>query len=290
MQGEQPGEVTHFTTSVVAVAAQLPSWAELVRAPNPGPMTLDGTNTWVLRAPRSAGAVVVDPGPADDGHLRAVADRGPVAAVLVTHGHHDHVGGVETFADLTGRRPTVLPAGEAMELAGLRITCVATPGHTADSVCYLVETLAGAAAEPAVLTGDTILGRGTTVVAWPDGDLGDYLASLRLLAQPWVAVPPATGDGPGPALPALPGHGPALADCAAAAACYLSHREARLAQVRAARAVGATAAEVVARVYPDIDPSLREAAEWSVRAQLAFLDGKDAGRESSSRSGPLDSQ
>jgi glyoxylase-like metal-dependent hydrolase (beta-lactamase superfamily II) len=253
--GRQPA-LAYVTGPVAAVAARLPGWASLVRAPNPGPMTLDGTNTWVLRAPGADQVVVVDPGPADEGHLRAVAGHGPVAAVLVTHAHPDHVDGLPRFRELTGAGPT-RPAGpEPVRLAGLAITMIETPGHTADSVCLLVE----AGGERAVLTGDTILGRGTTVVAWPDGDLGDYLASLARLAG--LA-----------GVPALPGHGPALADCAAAARYYLAHRRARLAEVQAAVAAGATtAAQLVEAVYPAVDRALRPAAEWSVRAQLAYLD------------------
>ncbi len=248
--------VSHITEPVVAVAARLPRWATLVRAPNPGPMTLEGTNTWVLKASGATHTIVVDPGPAHDDHLRAVAAHGPVAAVLVTHGHPDHIGGVARFRELTGvapRRAAELRAGE--RIAGLRVTALPTPGHTADSVTYVVED----DQERAVLTGDTILGRGTTVVAWPDGDLGDYLASLARLTEFSGA-------------PVLPGHGPALTDCGAAAAYYLAHRRARLDQVRAALAAGATApAEIVARVYPDLDQTLRASAELSVRAQLAYL-------------------
>jgi len=260
MVGTGPG---HLTAPATALADQLPSWATLVRAGNPGPMTLDGTNTWVLRAPGSERAVVVDPGPADDGHLRAVAAHGPVETVLITHGHDDHIGGLARFQELTG----AAVAAASGAYAGLAVTLLPTPGHTADSVCFEV-TLG---AERAILTGDTILGRGTTVVAWPDGDLGDYLASLvRLSAY----------DG----LPALPGHGPALADCAAAARYYLSHRHARLDQVRAAVAAGAvTPAQVVERVYADVDRALWPAAEWSVRAQLGYL-----ARESRSRPHGLD--
>lgn len=244
--------VTHVTTAVVPVAARLPAWATLVRASNPGPMTLEGTNTWVLRARPDAAAVVVDPGPADEEHLAAVVAHAPFAGVLTTHGHPDHVEGLGWFRDLTDT-PTV----DGGELDGLSIEVLATPGHTADSVCFLVS----AGGERALLTGDTILGRGTTVVAEPDGDLGDYLASLRRLA----ALPP---------MPALPGHGPALSDAAAAASAYLAHRLARLEQVRAAVAAGArTPAEVVATVYAGVDRSLWPAAEWSVRAQLAYLEG-----------------
>jgi glyoxylase-like metal-dependent hydrolase (beta-lactamase superfamily II) len=132
---------------------------------------------------------------------------------------------------------------------------LATPGHTADSVCFLISDTD----QPAVLTGDTVLGKGTTVVAYPDGNLGDYLASLDRLIQ--------LGS-----IPVLPGHGPPLADCAAAAGFYLQHRRARLAQVRDVVAAGArTPAEVVEIVYADVDRSLWFAAEMSVRAQLALI-------------------
>jgi glyoxylase-like metal-dependent hydrolase (beta-lactamase superfamily II) len=131
-------------------------------------------------------------------------------------------------------------------------------------VCFSVQIAPGAAdlnrdPEPAVLTGDTILGRGTTVVAWPDGELGEYLSSLERLR--------ALG-----AIPVLPGHGPLLASAAAVAAEYLAHRQQRLDEVRAAVQAGdRTPAEVVARVYADVDRAVWPAAELSVRAQLAYL-------------------
>ncbi|MFI7603584.1 MBL fold metallo-hydrolase [Micromonospora sp. NPDC049366] len=258
----------HVTAPAAALADQLPAWVTLLRAPNPGPMTLDGTNTWLLRAPGAEHAIVVDPGPADEAHLAAITAHGPVALVLITHGHPDHTAGAPRLSELIGGarvlaadpahtiggEPLTAP-GEHFGGLGLEIRLLNTPGHTADSVCFLVAH----GDERVVLTGDTILGRGTTVVAHPDGHLGDYLSSLELLS---------TYRG----IPALPGHGPALADCGAAADFYLAHRRARLDQVRAAVAAGAgTPAEVVAAVYADVDRSLWWAAEWSVRAQLEHL-------------------
>ncbi|HEY6594791.1 MAG TPA: MBL fold metallo-hydrolase [Asanoa sp.] len=276
----------HVTSPAAALADRLPPWATLVRAPNPGPMTLDGTNTWVLRGPGAASALVVDPGPLDEDHLQRVAGLGPFAQILLTHGHRDHVEGAERLTELVGGVPIAaadhalcrdaLPL-EAGELGGqardadLTVTVVPTPGHTVDSVCLLVE----GGLERVVLTGDTILGRGTTVIATPDGDLGDYLDSLGVLREY-------------PGVPALPGHGPALADCAVAATFYLDHRLARLDQVRQAIANGAkTADDIVAVVYADVDRSLRAAAVWSVQAQLAYLEAENG--ESPSVPSGLDS-
>ena len=236
--------------------------AGVVLAPNPGPMTLDGTNTWVLRAPGSERAVVVDPGPLTEGHLAEVAALGPVDVVLLTHGHLDHSEGAARFAALTGAPVRALdPAhrlgeeglgeGDVVVGGGLEVRVWATPGHTSDSLSFVLDD--------AVLTGDTILGRGTTVVAHPDGVLGDYLASLRRLRE--------LGE-----LTVLPGHGPELASAGAAAEHYLAHRESRLEQVRAAVAAGASTPEqVVETVYADVDRVLWPAATLSVRAQLEHL-------------------
>lgn len=247
--------VGHVTAPAAALLDSLPSWATLVRAPNPGPMTLDGTNTWLLRAPGSAaGYVVVDPGPLDEGHLRAVADHGPIEGILITHGHFDHTEGVPRLAEITGA--PVLDRTGTYEVGGLSVRVIETPGHSSDSVCYVIN-------DEAVLSGDTILGRGTTIVAWPDGDLANYLTSLDTLA----------GLG---SVPVLPGHGPALADCGAASVYYRGHREARLEQVRAAVAAGASEAmDVVRVVYADVDQVLWPAAEATVRAQLAYLEERE---------------
>ncbi len=233
-----------------------PPWATLVRAGNPGPMTLEGTNTWVLDL--ADGRIVVDPGPLIEEHLARVAALGPVRLVLLTHRHPDHAEGVERFRQLT-TAPVLdradLPAdGEVTP----GVDVLHTPGHTADSVSFVV-TPDGPADAPAVLTGDTILGRGSSVVAHPDGNLADYLSSLRRLAG--------LGD-----IAVLPGHGPVLGSARLAAQGYLAHRLERLDQVRAALASGArTPSEVVARVYADVDRVLWPAAELSVMAQLAYL-------------------
>ncbi|MEU8522324.1 MBL fold metallo-hydrolase [Streptomyces sp. NPDC048577] len=244
-----------------------------VLAPNPSVMTLDGTNTWILSEPGSPLAVVVDPGPLDEGHLGNVVDTAErlgkrVALTLLTHGHPDHAEGAGRFAELTGTQvrcldPALrlgeegLAAGEVVEVGGLELRVVPTPGHTSDSLCFHVP------ADRAVLTGDTILGRGTTMVAHPDGRLGDYLDSLRRLRSLTV------DDG---VHTVLPGHGPVLQDAQEAVEFYLAHRASRLAQVETAVEGGhRTSPEVVTRVYADVDRSLWPAAELSVRAQLEYL-------------------
>ncbi|WP_299035984.1 MBL fold metallo-hydrolase [uncultured Pseudokineococcus sp.] len=253
-------------------------------APNPGPMTLDGTNTWVLGAPGAGPAVVVDPGPDDEAHLRRVLEaasgQGGVGLVVLTHRHADHSAGARRFAALAGGPPVRaadpalqggaaagtpgLADGDELALAGGRLVVVAAPGHTADSVCLLLEAPGG---PPLLLTGDTVLGRGTSVVAHPDGDLRAYLATLERLSA--VVA--------GRAVAALlPGHGPLPGEPGAVLARYAAHRRERLAQVRRAVAGGArTAADVVAVVYPGLAEDLRPAAERSTRAALAALAGED---------------
>lgn len=255
------------------IAGQHTERAFCVIAPNPGPMTLDGTNTWVLAEPGSSLAVVVDPGPLDETHLRAVLDHVTrtgrrVAATLLTHGHPDHAEGARRFAALSrsGVRaldPTLrlgdegLSDGDVVSAGGLELRVIGTPGHTSDSLSFHLP------ADDAVLTGDTVLGRGTTVVAHPDGRLGEYLDSLhrlRALARTHAFTT------------VLPGHGPVLPDADRVLDHYLTHREARLAQVADAVASGCrTPEEVVARVYADVPRSVWPAAELSVRAQLDYL-------------------
>lgn len=245
-----------------------------VLAPNPGPMTLEGTNTYLVGAPGGGELVVVDPGPdvrehqdALDAAVAALDAR--VVGVLVTHHHRDHAQAagwaaawdvplwafapdmVDAIAPGAGAR--ALPDGERVRLAGVTLEAVHTPGHSSDHLCLrVVET-------DVVLSGDHVLGRGTTVVVWPDGDMADYMASLRRLA----------------ALPAralYPGHGPMLVHPAAKLAEYLAHREQRERQVLdALRAGDDTPMAIVRRVYADVDEALHGAAARSVHAHLEKL-------------------
>ena len=241
----------------------------VVLAQNPGLMTLDGTNTWILREPGASRSVVVDPGPSDDGHLQAVlAAAGDVGLVLFTHRHFDHTEALGRIVELTGaparstdpeftRDASPLVDGETIVVDGLTIDVVATPGHTTDSTCFLL------GAEGSLLSGDTILGRGTTVIAHPDGVLGPYLDSLALIRE-------MTEEGLVERI--LPGHGPVIDQPVAVVDFYLEHRAERLDQVRAAIDSGATTpGEIVRTVYRDVDESLWGAAELSVSAQLEFL-------------------
>ena len=253
------------TTGAPPAGARPPDWATLVLAANPGPMTLTGTNTWVLAAPSDDDCVVVDPGPADARHLEAVlaaVGGRQVRAVLVTHGHHDHVDGVAALVERTGAKAPVAAEGSTIEGAGLRIDVLETPGHTADSRCFVVGQT--------MLTGDTVLGSGTSVVAWPDGDLADYLTSVRRLGALAAA---------GSVTRMLPGHGPVIDDPEAVCRHYLAHRLERIGQVRRAVEDGADGPDdVVAHVYPDLTGTLRDAALRTVRATLAYLDAEPDAR------------
>ncbi|MFC4908934.1 MBL fold metallo-hydrolase [Actinomadura gamaensis] len=246
--------------------------ARCVLAPNPSPMTLDGTNTWIVGEPGAEEVVVVDPGPKDRTHLARVlaeAEAGGrrVGLVLLTHGHPDHSAGAAMFAGMAGKDVRVraldprhrlgeegLVEGDVVTTGGLDLRIMETPGHSDDSLTFWL------AADRSILTGDTVLGYGSTVL---EGRLGDYLASLdrlRRFAEDNEAVA------------VLPGHGPKLDDPLGAIDHYIAHRRDRLAQVEAAVRAGArTAREVVEIVYADVDRNLWPAAEWSVQSQLDYL-------------------
>jgi glyoxylase-like metal-dependent hydrolase (beta-lactamase superfamily II) len=244
--------------------------ATCVLAPNPSPMTLDGTNTWVIGEPGGSSVIAIDPGPLNEGHLRRVMDAAQgrsFVEILLTHGHPDHSEGAARFAEMTGAPVRAadpahrlgaegLADGDVITVGSFELLAVATPGHSGDSVCLLLPE------DGALFTGDTVLGRGTTVIAG-DGNLGDYLRSLDRLRQ--FVSERDVGL-------LLPGHGPVLDDPGATLDYYIAHRAERLEEIRAAWAAGArTPASIVEIVYADVDKSVWPAAEWSVRAQLDYL-------------------
>lgn len=253
-------------------------FAECVLAPNPSAWTLDGTNTWLVGAPGGS-CVVIDPGPLANGHEQSIVDaldrrRAKAIAILLTHGHEDHSEGAVELGDRLGvpvraldprfmasgsNAHDYLVDGERIEVEGADLLVIGTPGHSSDSLCFLVNDH--------LLTGDTVLGRGTTMVAHPDGKLHEYLTSLRKLSD-------LCADSSVQRL--LPGHGPVVADPSRVVQYYLDHRRERLDQVRAVAESGAvSAAEIVKIVYADVPPDVWPAAEATVMAQLAYLEASD---------------
>ena len=260
----------------------------LLRAPNPSPMTGEGTNTWLLA--EGEAVVLIDPGPALDAHLRAIlaALAGhPLAAILVTHAHLDHSALAPGLAAATGapvlafgpagsgqsalmarleaegltgggegidrifRPDRCLTDGEVLQLGPLQIEVLHTPGHMSNHLCFACDGL--------LFSGDLAMGWASSLVSPPDGDMGAYMASLRrLAARDWRAM--------------LPGHGAPVADAAARLAELITHREAREAAVLAALTAGAAdAATLAAAIYHDAPAALLPAARRNVLAHLLDL-------------------
>lgn len=259
-----------------AVRPVLPGTREYVEgalrvlvAPNPGPLTLDGTRTYVVGTRE---VVVIDPGPEDGGHLRAILEalpaRGRLTAIAVTHAHPDHAAAAtrlaaETGAPLCGSALTLerlgvtdgraLAPDDAIEFEGDALVTLAAPGHCADHVAFLWREA------KALFCGDAILGTGSALVAPPDGDLGDYLHTLRR----WAGLD---------LLVLYPGHGPPVPHAREKIQEYVTHRMQREAQVLGAlRAGPATVAGIRARVYGRLGTGLARAAEANVEAHLKKL-------------------
>ena len=233
-----------------------------VLAPNPGLRELDGTNTWIVG---HAPAAVIDPGPEIESHLlEVVRTAGRVGAILLTHDHPDHAPGAIRLAELTGARIAAIrpPVGGDRLHDGERvggsasIVVVATPGHTPDHAAFFVE------GERALFTGDAVLGRGTSVIDPPEGDLAAYLRSLRRMKE----LRPATIH---------PGHGPLVLDGVAKLDEYLAHREEREREIVAALGSGARSIEeLVPEIYAGYAPELYELAGRSVLAHLLKLEAE----------------
>jgi glyoxylase-like metal-dependent hydrolase (beta-lactamase superfamily II) len=256
------------------MAEVITNYLQLLVAPNAGPMTLDGTNTWIVGDPSLAPPAVVDPGPQDEDHLSAIVQAcgGAIAMIILTHGHADHSEAAEELASRAGcgvrAADPAFQIGhhglldrDAVLLGGVGFEVFATPGHTSDSCSLLLRGEFDNVSR--LLSGDMVLGRGTTVITHPDGNLADYFESLDLLTELVDSYD---------VVEILPGHGPRVADPSRRLDFYREHRLERLDQVRNALAAGDdSAAAVVARVYADVDRSLWPAAEESVRAQLDYL-------------------
>lgn len=226
---------------------KVPSHPEIARlvAPNPGPMTHEGTNTYLYGSDPCA---VIDPGPDDAGHIEAVRaageERGGIGLVLLTHSHGDHAAGAERLGV-----ETVLPA-DGEEHGGLR--ALATPGHAADHVCFLT-------ADGVCFSGDLVLGEGSTFVPPDGGSLAAYMDSLRRLQAEEIAL-------------ICPGHGPWIADPAAKLAEYVEHREMRERRLLAALDRGERSrAALLAEVWDDVPDEVRPAAALVMEAHLQKL-------------------
>ncbi|HEY7659172.1 MAG TPA: MBL fold metallo-hydrolase [Actinomycetota bacterium] len=231
-----------------------------ILAPNPGVRELEGTNTWIVGPPP---ALVIDPGPDDAGHLEEVArTAGRVGAIVLTHDHPDHAPGAPRLARLTGApMHAARPAGDAQRLrdgqgvttGSTTVVAIGTPGHTPDHLA-LFERGAGA-----LFTGDAVLGRGTSVIDPPEGDLTAYLRSLRRLRE----LRPRT---------IYPGHGPVVLGAVAKIDEYLEHRQMRERQILDALGQESRSIEeLVAEIYADYPIEVRELAGRSVLAHLLKL-------------------
>ena len=219
-----------------------------VRAPNPSPLTLEGTNSYVV------GGWVVDPGPNDPLHLEAVraAAADGIEGIVLTHDHADHAAGAGPLAESAGSAPVLRPSGgEAGPFA-----VVATPGHSADSVCLLLGGVC--------FTGDTVLGEGSVFISPGGGSLAAYLDSLQTLRAMDLEV-------------ICPGHGPYVWDPQAKLDEYIAHRLEREQFLLEAFDAGARSeAELLDRAWADVPAELRSAAAVTLRAHIEKL--RDEGR------------
>lgn len=232
-----------------------------ITAPNPGPLTLDGTNTWLIGE-----TTVIDPGPEIAQHVDAIAAELPrLATILITHRHADHAPAAIPLARRTGAKIAApegvlddadvamrIAGGETIDSGDGLLSVIATPGHTKEHVCFL-------SSDGDLFTGDTILGSGTTAIFPPDGDMRLYLQSLRLLRR----LEPKT---------IYPAHGPVRRDATALIEEYITHRLQREQEIVDAIAAGANDVHAIrAKVYADLDPRLERAAEVQITAHVIKL-------------------
>jgi glyoxylase-like metal-dependent hydrolase (beta-lactamase superfamily II) len=267
-----------------------------ILAPNPSPFTYTGTQTYIVGEGEVA---VIDPGPDLPGHVEALTaalEGERVAAILCTHTHRDHSPASRPLAAATGapivgcaplsfedegpradeafdsdyRPDRILADGDQLRGEGWTIEAVATPGHTSNHLCL---ALAG---EGALFTGDHVMGWSTSVVAPPDGDMADYMASLdRLLDRDDRIYYPA--------------HGPAVEDPHAHVRRLIEHRRMRERQILGRLEIGeGLIPAMVEAIYADLDPRLFPAAGRSVLAHLVDLERRGLVREEGGRWTPAD--
>ena len=244
---------------------------KIILAPNPSIMTGPGTNTIMLGGGEE-GASVIDPAVDDNAYLDAIiqagAERGDIRRILITHGHPDHIGGAEAlrkrlgvniyafsrrgvpFADEEIADGTTFPAGDDT------LRAFYTPGHRSDHLSFWLER------QHTLFAGDLISGITTNVIAPPEGDMLDYLNSLKRLQEIDISE-------------IVPAHGPTITDAQAKISEYIQHRMLREQQVIQALEVlppSVTIAEMVPQIYVDVDPKLHSIAAWSVEAHLIKLE------------------
>jgi glyoxylase-like metal-dependent hydrolase (beta-lactamase superfamily II) len=257
-----PSELT------VGVPATISPLVRRIVAPNPGMMTGPGTNTYLVGVDEVA---VIDPGPADDGHLEAILGCGGdrIRWVLCTHTHLDHWPGAAALAERSGAEVLAFDARDGLEITrGLadgdqvegtefRLTAVHTPGHASNHLCYLLEE------ERLLFSGDHVMNGSTVVIRPPDGDMAEYLAQLERLHHLRLRA-------------IAPGHGAVITDPNAKVDEYLAHRHLREDIVVAALAEHgpATTATLLSSVYADVTEERHEMARHSLWAHLRKLAGE----------------
>ena len=243
----------------------------IILAPNPSIMTGPGTNTIILGGGEE-GALVIDPAVDDNAYLDAIiqagAERGGIRRILISHGHPDHVGGAEALRKRLGlsiyafsRRGVSIvdeeiADGMTFPAADDTLQALYTPGHRFDHLSFLLEK------RRTLFAGDLISGITTNVIAPRDGDMLDYMNSLKRLQELEISE-------------IVPAHGLTISDAQAKISEYIQHRMLREQQVIQALEVlppGVTIPEIVPQIYVDVDPKLHPIAAWSVEAHLIKLE------------------
>lgn len=264
----------------LAPVTQLDDLVTRIVAPNASPMTLDGTNTYLVGSPGSGLCVVIDPGPIDGIHLERIETElirmdAEVAVVLVTHHHVDHAGAARSWASRWGCRVAAESAqvagsdgivlggvGRNLRIGAINLEVVPTPGHCADHVAFRLES-------GSLFSGDHVLGRGTTVLMWPDGDLIAYIESLRTTLNLGSES-------------LYPGHGPELVgeEPNAVIRYYIDHRTYRESQIIDVLLAGPASVERIVRaIYIELRGELVEVAGFSTRVCLKKMESEDRVRQ-----------